>query len=286
MCCHTLTGKAFIPFIILKQLQNVPAELKEFIDHGLIHLASSPSGWQTRDTFIYWALCLINEMSFYRKTLSRDIRNKEALLIMDGHSSRECPFGLALLRDNKIDVLILPAHSTHVMQIFDVAIASPLKTYYSTALKKYLHDLDDVGPAAPKVRHAVVESFISAWSAACTYKNCQNGGIKTGTSPLDFEEVCKSPFVGVVQEDEGEPSTRKTTRLNINEKIITSPHIMVEIDNEVSRFDRFAHLLLRNKVDDYQANATKIIENSKNGCRLLSKLPPFITEEDRIIYFD
>lgn len=98
MCCHTVTGKAFTPFLILKGLKNCPDELRELVDSGLLYLASSPSGWQTRDTFLFWAFCLINEMAFYRKTLAPAFRDMNALLIMDGHSSRECPIALIFFK--------------------------------------------------------------------------------------------------------------------------------------------------------------------------------------------
>ena len=104
----------------------------------------------------------------------------------------------------------------------------------------------------------------------------------------DFEQVCKSPFVQEIstKEEEIEVTTKKSKRLNINQKIITSPHVMVEINTEVSRFERFNHLLLRKLEGDYQTNAQKIIESTYNGCRFLSKLHPFITASDRLVYFD
>lgn len=288
MCCHTVTGKPFTPMIILKELHTCPDELKEFVGSGLIHLASSPSGWQTRDTFLFWTLCLVNEMSFYRKTLDSSIRDHKALLIMDGHSSRECPMALIFLKARNIDVLILPSHATHVMQIFDVSIACPLKTYYGSAIKKLLHDMDNNGPAAPKIRHAVVEAFISAWTAACTYKNCINGAIKTGTCPVSFDKLCESPFVREFTREEEERLRARNTRrgLNINKRILTTPEAIHEVDEAVGRFERFSHLQLRPYDGTYQELAKKIVSEVHNGCRFLSMLPPFITNTDRIIYFN
>ena len=77
-------------------------------------------------------------MSLYRQTLQANIRSHRALLILDGHASRECPIGLLLLRNAKIDVLTLPGHTTHVTQMFDVILASPLKTEYTKLLNKLL----------------------------------------------------------------------------------------------------------------------------------------------------
>ena len=52
MCCHTVTGKG---------LKNCPDELLELVDSGLLYLASSPSGWQTRDTFLFLGIYSIEK---------------------------------------------------------------------------------------------------------------------------------------------------------------------------------------------------------------------------------
>ena len=288
MCSHTVTGKAFTPFIILKGLKNCPQELLEFVYSGLMYLASSPSGWQTRDTFFFWTLCFINEFSFYRKSLAPQYRDMDALLIMDGHTSRECPMALICLQARKIKVLILPSHSTHVMQMFDVSIAAPLKTYYGSAIKKYLHDMSDEGAAAPKIRHAAIEAFISAWSQACTYKNCTNGAIKTGTCPTSFDKVCESPFVKEIPQEDEERIHRNEIngKVSINAQIITESTKIREIDESLKRFDRYAHLCLHDCEGTYQTMAQAAVGAEHNGCKMLSPLPPFITNTDKIVYFN
>ena len=288
MCSHTVSGKPFTPFIILKNLKNIPEELKELTDSRLLHLASSPSGWQTRDTFLYWSLCLINELSFYRRTLAPEYQNHKALLIMDGHTSRQCPMALIFLSARNVEVLVLPSHATHVMQIFDVSIASPLKTYYGSAIKKYLHDMKEDGPAAPKIRRASIEAFLCAWTQACSYKNCTNGAMKTGTFPVSFEKVCESPFVKELTQEEEMRRQRNenSERLNINSKLITAPAVINEINDAIKRFDRFSYLCLQQYQGAYQSVAQRIVNEEHNGCRMLSKLPPFITNTERIVYFE
>ena len=248
-----------------------------------MYLASSPSGWQTRDTFLFWVLCFINEFSLYRRTLDENVRNEKALLIMDGHASRECPMAFIFLKARNIDVLILPSHCTHVLQIFDVSIASPLKNYFGAALKKYLHDMNDEGPAAPKIRRAAIEAFLHAWSAACTYKNCVNGARKTGIYPLSLDAMCESHFVRDLPDEE--VPRQRPGRLNINNAVITKPEMISEINSSISKFEKFRHLCLRHYDGCYQKVAQQAVSQEHNGCRLLSKLPPFVTNNDQIIYF-
>ena len=124
-------GFPFTPFIILPNLKNLPEELKEFAQRGDATFASTKSGWQTRETFLFWAVCFINQMSEYRMNLPEEIRNLDALLILDGHSSRENAYALKLLEQAHVQVLTLPAHTSHILQMFDVALASPLKRVLS-----------------------------------------------------------------------------------------------------------------------------------------------------------
>ena len=197
---------------------------------------------------------------------------------MDGHSSRECPMALAFLKARNIDVLILPSHCTHVMQIFDVTIAAPLKTYFGAALKKYLHDMNDEGPAAPKIRRAAIEAFLHAWSAAATYKNCVKGAEKTGIYPVSFDAICASPFVREIPPTE--VPRRRTERLDINNRIITTPEAIAEINTSISRFEKFSYLCLHPYNCTYQRAAQNIVSNERNGCRMLSRLPAFIANNN------
>ena len=50
------------------------------------------------------------------------------LLIVDGHSSHVSPKFIAFCITHSIDLMILPAHSSHITQPLDVAVFGPLKT--------------------------------------------------------------------------------------------------------------------------------------------------------------
>ena len=69
--------------------------------------------------------------------IHRKSRHARALFVMDGHSSRKCPVTLNLLRRNGIDGLILPTHTIHIPQMFDVGLATILKKYF---VKKHAED--------------------------------------------------------------------------------------------------------------------------------------------------
>ena len=162
MCCHNVAGEKVPPFLILSGLSELPKELKPYVDRGQIWLASSPSGWQTRDTFLYWTLCFLNWLSTYRLTLSEEIRSKTALLIMDGHVSRENPIALLLFKSQNVNILIMPSHTSHALQMFDVVLASPLKRTFAKQFRRLILEIDRSIAIAPQVRLIAVRSFVDA----------------------------------------------------------------------------------------------------------------------------
>lgn len=73
MCTCNVLGDKFPLFIILHSLSKIPNDLKQFQEIGEAVFASSPSGWQTRDTFLYYVICFINWMSTFRIKLNSSI---------------------------------------------------------------------------------------------------------------------------------------------------------------------------------------------------------------------
>ncbi|KAK8889283.1 hypothetical protein M9Y10_034029 [Tritrichomonas musculus] len=127
MLCHNCLGISITPFIIIPELENCPQEAKKYIESGQLWACSSNSGWQNRNSFLIWSLNFINWLSCYRLGLDEEIRNERAVLILDGHNSRENPISLHFFTLFNIDVIILPAHTTHLLQMFDVVLARKFK---------------------------------------------------------------------------------------------------------------------------------------------------------------
>ena len=289
LCCHTATGVPLPPFIVLPSLQNLPAELHEFKESGQCWFVSSPSGWICRDLFLIWVLHLINWMSLYRQTLQANIRTNRALLILDGHASRECPIGLLLLRNAKIDVLTLPGHTTHVTQMFDVILASPLKTEYTKLLNKLLKqwgikrgDKSKIGQA----RYLAVYCFYTAWQRVCTSHHCRKAAKVCGLFPFNENAVTSSKFVReFTEQEEAEYEARleRRTRFDINSKVITEPEVLSSIAEMVSKCPQLSYLC-----EEWHGNYSDFCKirckrQLPNKCYFLGRLPPFVASDGRII---
>lgn len=225
MFAHNCVGVAVPPFLILKDFENTPKELNTYIQTGQLWAISNSSGWQTRNSFLIWSINFINWVSNYRLTLDESIRNKSAVLILDGHNSRENPLALYLLKMNNIDVIILPAHTTHLLQMFDVVLARKFKKTFNKKFTKLLTNqcLLRNKSFAGAIRECAFSALVQSWNEACSVSNCLTAAKKTGTFPFNMDEVITSPFVHELNEEERQllQKKRKNNRLNINSKILT-----------------------------------------------------------------
>ena len=72
------------------------------------------------------------------------------------------------LSNNGVDLVVLPAHTTHVMQPFDVCMSAPFKSHVSQILKTRMKAVTDVlartTTQAAKKRLTLVHAMLLAWS--------------------------------------------------------------------------------------------------------------------------
>jgi len=116
------------------------------------------------------------------------------LLIMDGHSSHIAANVIAHCMKHKIDHLILPSHTSHVLQPLDISVFSPLKH----ALAR---DTDTASrlDSGRNPRSEWTSMYIRAWQTALRSSNILSGWKATGLpllSPIAVCcEICKGPIM-------------------------------------------------------------------------------------------
>ncbi|KAK8861120.1 hypothetical protein M9Y10_012815 [Tritrichomonas musculus] len=105
-------------------------ELKIYTESGQIDIGCAPAGYMNSDAFLLWSITFINHLNVYRLKFSSSIQNFKAVRILEGHSSRGCPLDLYLLTKANIEVIIEPANTSHIIQMFDVVLALPFKSTF------------------------------------------------------------------------------------------------------------------------------------------------------------
>ena len=108
------------------------------------------------------------------------------LLIMDGASSHINEESLQYATANEINILLLPAHTTHLLQVADVAVFRPFKNFWR-------HECERVRAAKRRTcapgemgvkRSDILPAALAAWTHATTTENVISGFRATGIYPF------------------------------------------------------------------------------------------------------
>lgn len=225
-CCFNASGtKVLRPFIILPNLKKFPGDLEFLKSHA--YFCSSSSGWITSRLFLAFAIYFCHEISLYRiqNKISEDI-----WLILDGHKSRLNSIAIEYFAQFRINVLILPAHTTHVVQPFDVGLAAPMKQrirQYIDAPPAFIQDIiNSQTTDAAKNRILIVSAIINAWSQVATPLNCASAFYATGIFPFNINKVIQNRFVRTSNANDTVPVERGVA---INGQILTTEVKRLEI---------------------------------------------------------
>ena len=252
MCTVNVIGDKPPLFIILKNLKKIPSELESLVHSSKAWIASTNNGWMDRNSFLMYALHFIAWLSCYREGLPSRIKDHSALLILDGHRSRENPLALELFTFYNIKVLILPSHMTHILQMFDVSLASPLKTLFSKLLRQLLQNKDFLLNAGSnetsKLRKAQIEAFVEAWDITATKSKCISAAAAVGINPVNAEKPKQSKWVKDALSPEQQRIVEERQRarqdiFNISNKEITKPENIDAIREMVQKSGKFPFLV-------------------------------------------
>jgi hypothetical protein len=147
------------------------------------------------------------------------------LLIIDGHKTRFNLTAALIFWLSGIDILVLPAHSTHLLQMFDVAVARPLKTTFKHELDqqipRFVKENYGSGDKAQCLGRIFVESFLNGVHRDATPANIVSGFRATGVLPFSPVIPLSSQFA-VELHDLALYQTRRTGT-EVNDMVLTFP---------------------------------------------------------------
>jgi DDE superfamily endonuclease/Tc5 transposase DNA-binding domain len=175
--CICANGTIIPPFTIFKGEKP----LKEWIPSetdGSWKFSANSKGWTSNVHGVEWL----------RRVFEPATRDKAdgryRILICDGHDSHITGEFVAHCYNNKIELLLLPPHTSHLLQPLDVGLFSPLKTAMSGEIYQFVstgvHRIQKV----EWFRH-----YIKAREIAFTPLNIQSGWRGAGLFPKDPQKV-------------------------------------------------------------------------------------------------
>ena len=116
-------GWCIPPFVIIKGIYHL---LNQTIESGFPDdwvIKPTLTGWTNNETGLDWI------QHFDKHTKGRAI-GAYRMLIINGYKSHMSAEFDEYYKENKIVTVYMPAHSSHILQLLDVGLYSPLKSAY------------------------------------------------------------------------------------------------------------------------------------------------------------
>lgn len=221
--CFSATGKYIPPALIFPRVRINPMFEKGAPPNTKIF--AHQSGWMQSEIFVEWFKHFLK--------YSKPTAEERVLLILDGHATHINNLDVLLLaKENYVDILVLPPHSTHRLQPLDVAFMYPLSTYYEQAVRVWLRE----HPGKVVTIHEIGALFGNAYAKAATLQNAISGFRKTGIYP--FERVFPKEYFSAAETTNrlptkevqiGTPSTSTSSAKDLPTKNLVSPYDILTI---------------------------------------------------------
>ncbi|CAH2102389.1 unnamed protein product [Euphydryas editha] len=198
--CFSAAGNYMPPMLIFPRKRMQP-ELMVNSQAGAWGTCSD-SGWITSELFLQW---------FKRFVIfSGASKDRPVLLLLDGHSTHTQNIDLINeARAHGVIILCFPPHTTHRLQVADVAFMRPLSIYYEQAVTAWLRS----NPGLVVTIRQVAEVFGNAFVQAATMSTAVNGFRKCGIWPYNpnvFSETDFAPSLTTeIQLNDGQTSTKR-----------------------------------------------------------------------------
>jgi DDE superfamily endonuclease len=127
------TGESLPSYLIFKAVYQ-QSSWYDTLDSQAAKIATSPKGWTDSHLGLLWL-----QKHFDVETTKR-LHGEYRLLLLDGHESHCTLEFIEYCVKKKIILLVLPPHTTHLLQPLDVAIFQPLAKYYSSEVGQHSHE--------------------------------------------------------------------------------------------------------------------------------------------------
>ena len=138
LACGNAFGDILNPLIIYRNLPEVPENFKVWT--GPLYRCSK-SGWINSDLYIEWLTSIFIPEAQRLRPVDYE---GPIILIFDGHSTHVNDRVMEIAFENRILLLQLPSHSTHVLQPLDLNFFGPLKNVLGKIIREKTSSVSDL----------------------------------------------------------------------------------------------------------------------------------------------
>lgn len=220
LCATVFADGTPLPALVILPLVYLPEEIV-LEDWPRFDWTGQKNGWISKDIFAQYCEEVLIP-AFRRRRKNLDHPNKRGLLIVDGHSSRINPDLWKLFRAENIDVVILPAHTSHITQPLDLCVFSLFKRWLRP-LPEY-RNANTAGLKRIGLLKAADHAFQMATCSRYIEKSFKRAGIESNKLPNRDVVLGSACVLKAISPSEPTITTvknRKNNRRNISNCIIT-----------------------------------------------------------------
>ena len=183
IACVNAAGDKIPPHIIAKETTSRAL-------HGF-DLRSAPEGstWSVSSTG--WTKQGIAQLWFEKSFLPNIGKERPQILILDGHDSHNFVEFIELAQENQIEIVELPAHTSHWLQPCDRTLFKPFKDAYNN----YCQELMNAFPGTVISHSNFCGLLAKAWEKAITTANAQSGFRACGIFPFNPEQIPEEAYL-------------------------------------------------------------------------------------------
>lgn len=173
---------------------------------GLVH----DSGWMTADNFVK---VLEHVVKFTGSTPANQL-----ILIMDNHDSHIALSSVLYAKENGINIVTLPPHTSNRTQPLDLAVYGPYKSFFNAGANAWML----AHPGQTVTIYQMAQLMGEPWLKAATPVNIMSGFKTAGVWPLDRNVFSSEQFLPATVTDRPLPNTSSVP------VVVESPHSSVE----------------------------------------------------------
>jgi hypothetical protein len=241
-------GFSIPPLVILEGIMHQAA----WYDNGLVPLdwsvTVSENGWTNNEIGLYWL-----EHVFNKYTIDRTV-GTHRLLILDGHGSHVTPEFDQYCLNQRIIVLCMPAHSSHLLQPLDVGCFAALKRSYGRRVEMKM----GLG-----VNHIDKQEFLllyqQARAEALHESNIRSGFAATGLVPYEPDRV-----LSLLQAQIQTPSPQLQPQPDISPYTTATPHNIIELQQQTELVKQY----LKRHTQSPPSPAEQALGQLLKGCQM------------------
>ena len=207
VCAMSASG-TFIPPMYIFPRKIMRESLMKGAPPGSVGCVSD-SGWTNDEIFLKW-------LEHFAKNAHCSAKN-QCVLLLDGHNSHKSLAAVNFCRENGIDMMTFPPHSTHKMQPLDKVYFKPYKTAYNKNCDSWMVS----NPGKRLTIHDLAEVSCTAFLNTAKAATAVNGFRTCGLWPYNPDIFTDEDFQpsNVTEEDLEQLSSITQSPVDLQEEV-------------------------------------------------------------------